>query len=149
MTDGEINECIDGLLDVTSRSVAMFHAAASDVRSEEARALLLDRAQRFGRAAAALRSLAAKRGLVESAHARTGEPARIAPADEESILGECERREEGVIVAYRDALECALPAAVRGVVAEEFERLLASLGTLRAARERTARQHHQVVGRPM
>ena len=148
MTDDEINECIDGLLDVTSGGVAMFHAAASDVRSEEARALLLDRAQRFGRAAAALRSLAAKRGLVESAHARTAAGANRT-ADEESILGECERREEGVIVAYRDALECALPAAVRGVVAEEFERLLASLGTLRAARERTARQHHQVVGRPM
>ena len=57
MTDDDISECIDGLLEVTSDGTAAFHAAAGDVRSEEARALLLDRARRFGRAASALRAL--------------------------------------------------------------------------------------------
>ena len=52
-----------------------------------------------------------------------------------------------MIVAYRDALEQKLPDPVRAVVAREFEQLLASLGTLRAARDRAARQHREVVGR--
>ena len=149
MTDDDVNECIDGLLDATGDGTAAFHAAAGDVRSEEARALLLDRAERFGRAASALRVLAAERGLDDRARVGTGGAPRPAPAEDAAVLTECERREAAVIVAYRDALEHRLPHAVRAVVAREFEHLLASLGTLRAARDRAARQHRQVVGRPV
>jgi hypothetical protein len=149
MTDDDVNECIDELLDATGEGTAAFHAAAGDVRSEEARALLLDRAQRFGRAASALRALAAERGLDGRACAAADSVPRAAPADEAGILAECERLETAVIVAFRDALERALPDPVRAVVACEFERLLASLGTLRTARDRAARQHREVVGRPV
>ena len=147
MTDDDISECIDGLLEVTSDGTAAFHAAAGDVRSEEARALLLDRAGRLGRAASALRALTIAHGLDDHPRAVGDRAPRIAPADEADILTECERREAAVIVAYRDALEQKLPDPVREVVARELEQLLASLGTLRAARDRAARQHREVVGR--
>jgi hypothetical protein len=141
-----IADCLNGLIGATADTEAQFHAAAGDVRSEEARTLLLDRARRFGCAAAALRALAAERGLVPVAPTAPGGATRIPPNDEAGILAECERREVGVILAYRDALECALPAGVHAVVAREFARLLASLGSLRAVRERAARQRRQVVG---
>jgi len=143
----DIADCLNGLIGATADSEALFHAAAGDVRSEEARALLLDRARRFGRAATALRTLAAECGLVRVAPTALGGATRIPPDDEAGILAECERREDGVILAYRDALECALPAGVHAVIAREFERLLASLGSLRAVRERAARQRGQVAGR--
>jgi hypothetical protein len=149
MTDDDVNECIAALLEATSGGAVRFHAAAGGVRSEEARTLLLDRAWRVGQAAAALRTLAAERGTLDVIH-EAGRPApEIGPADDESILGECERREAGIIVAYRDALECPLPAPVRAVVAREFERMLTSLGTLRVARERAARQRRPLVGRAL
>jgi hypothetical protein len=149
MTEDDVNECIDALLEATSRGAARFHSAAGDMRSEEARTLLLDRARRFGRAAAALRTLAAGRGISDVAHESARPGPEIGLTDEEGILGECERREAGIIVAYRDALECPLPAPVRAVVAQEFERMLTSLGTLRVARERAARQRRQLVGRAL
>ena len=149
MTYDHARECVDGLLVATGDGTAAFHAAAGDVRSEEARTLLLDRAQRLGRAASALRALAAAHGLDDRARAVANGAPRMTPADEDGVLAECERREAAVFVAYRDALECELPDAVRAVVMREFEHLLASPGSLRAVRDRAARQHRQVVGRPV
>jgi hypothetical protein len=149
MTDYELTECIDGLTDATSESEAVFYAAAGDVRSEEARTLLLDRAQRFGRAAAALRALADERGVALEAGASLSSPNRLPPADEAGILAACEQREESLIIDYRDALEHGLPDPVRRVIAREFENLLACLGTLGVTRDRAARQQRLIVGRPV
>jgi hypothetical protein len=146
MTTHDIDECLAGLLDATAGAEASFHVAAGEVRSEEARLLLLDRAQRYGRAAARLRAAAPAPAKPPR---ETPAPPRIGPADEAHILGECERRECAVVVAYRDALERALPQDVRALVAGEFESLLGSLGSLRAARERAARQRRFAVGEPV
>jgi uncharacterized protein (TIGR02284 family) len=142
MTDREINDYLDGLIDATSGSEAAFHAAAGEVRGEEARRLLLDRARRHGSATAALRVLADARGFTPGT-GTSAEPAprmRTAPPDDAAILAESERRDSVVILAYCDALERALPPVVQEVIAHELECLLASLGTLRAARERAARR---------
>jgi hypothetical protein len=147
MSDQDINECLAGLIEITADAEASFHGAAGDVRSEEARLLLLNRAERYGRAAASLRATAAARG--GAAAADHPQPQRIAPADEEHILDECERKECAVAVAFRDALDRRLPPDVGAVVAVEFETLLGSLGSLRTAGERAARQRRFVVGQPV
>jgi uncharacterized protein (TIGR02284 family) len=148
MSDQDINECLAGLIEVTADAEASFHSAAGEVRSEEARLVLLNRAQRYGRAAASLRATAAARGSAPAAYRRS-EPQRIAPADEEHILDECERKECAVAVAFRDALDRRLPPEVGAVVAAEFETLLRSLGSLRTAGERAARQRRFVAGQPV
>jgi uncharacterized protein (TIGR02284 family) len=147
MTDQEINDYLGGLIDATRDSEAAFHAAAGQVRGDEARALLLDRARRYGRATAALRALADERGLQPDPRASAEPTPRIAPPDDAAILAESERKESAVIFAYCDALERPLPPPAQEVIAGELERLLASLGTLRAARDRAARQRRLVVGR--
>jgi len=147
MSDQDINEYLSGLIEVAADAEASFHAVAGEVRSEEARLLLLNRAQRYGHAAASLRATAAARGSASAADRRP-ELQRIAPADEAHILDECERKECAVAVAFRDALDRRLPPDVGAVVAAEFETLLGSLGSLRAAGERAARQRRFVAGHP-
>jgi hypothetical protein len=148
MSDQDIDECLAGLIEVAAEAEASFHAAAGEVRSEEARLLLLNRAQRYGQATASLRAAAAARGggLPAGCHP---ESQRIGPADEAHILGECERKECAVAVAFRDALDRRLPLEVGAVVAAEFEVLLGSLGSLRTAGERAARQRRLVAGQPV
>lgn len=149
MHDHDIDDCLADLIETAAGAGAAFHAAAGEVRSDEARTLLLDRAHRYGQATASLRALAAARGYRS---ARDGGAAsalpRIGPADEAHILAECERRECAVVVAFRDALERTLPQEVRAVVAREFETLLGSLGSLRATADRAARQRRFVVREP-
>jgi uncharacterized protein (TIGR02284 family) len=149
MTDHEINDYLDGLIDATSDSEAAFHVAAGEVRGEEARTLLLDRARRYGRATAALRALADERGLAPGPGAYTAPTRGIAPPDDSAILAESERRESVVLFAYCDALERPLPPVMQEVIAHELERLLASLGSLRAARDHATRQRRQVAGQAM
>lgn len=148
MTDTEINEYVDSLIDATSDSEAAFHAAAGAVRGDEARALLLDRAWRHGRATAALRALADERRLKPTPGA---EPTpRIAPPrDDAAILTEAERKEAAVIFAFCDALERPLPPSVHQVIEDELENLLAGLGAWRSARDRAARQRRLVLGSPV
>jgi uncharacterized protein (TIGR02284 family) len=148
MSDQDINECLAGLIEVAAEAETSFHAAAGEVRSEEARLLLLNRAQRYGQATAKLRATAAARGNTPAPDHHL-EPARIGPADEAHILGECERQESAVAVAFRDALDRRLPSDVSAVVAAEFETLLGSLGSLRTAGERAARQRRFVAGQPI
>jgi uncharacterized protein (TIGR02284 family) len=148
MSDQDINECLAGLIEVAAEAETSFHAAAGEVRSEEARLLLLNRAQRYGQATAKLRATAAARGSTPAPD-RHLEPARIGPADEAHVLGECERQESAVAVAFRDALDRRLPSDVNAVVAAEFETLLGSLGSLRTAGERAARQRRFVAGQPI
>jgi hypothetical protein len=104
MSDQDIDECLAGLIEVAAEAEVSFHAAAGEVRSEEARLLLLNRAQRYGQATASLRAAAAARGGRLPADRRP-ESQRIGPADEAHILGECERKECAVAVAFRDALD--------------------------------------------
>jgi len=139
MNDTELTEALERLIRTTSDSDAAFHAAAAVVRGDEVRALLLDRAYRFTRAAAALRAVARANGVTIAAPP-PADAAWRPDADDSTILAEGERREDRVIVAYRDALELSLPAAVRRTVEQEFDSLLASLGSLRALRDRLARQ---------
>jgi uncharacterized protein (TIGR02284 family) len=146
MSEEEVDECLAALIEAASDGEAVFHAAAANVRSEEARALLLDRARRCSHAAAVLRALARERGSPPAAPG-VRDLHRHVQADEAELLAAAERVESAVIIAYRDALDRPLPAAIRRLVAAEFERLLASLGTLGAARERAARQRRLVVGR--
>ena len=148
MSDQHINECLADLIEVTADAEASFHAAAGEVRSEEARLLLLNRAQRYGQATASLRAAAAARGDGPAARHRP-ELQRIAPADEAHILDECERKECAVAVAFRDALDRRLPTELGAVIAAEFETLLGSLGSLRTAGERAARQRRFVAGQPV
>jgi hypothetical protein len=145
MSDQDVDECVTGLIEAVTEAAVAFHAAAGEVRSEEARQLLLDRAQRYGRAAASLR--AATPGRAPAAR-RPEAPPRIGPADEAHLLEACERRESLVVVAFRDALERPLPPDVRPIVVAEFERLLGSLGSLRTVCERAARQRRFVIGEP-
>ena len=149
MNDRDIDDCLADLIETAAGAGAAFHAAAGEVRSDEARTLLLDRAHRYGQAAASVRALAAARGRggARDRGAAATLP-RIVPADEARILAESERHECAVVVAFRDALEQALPREVRAVVAREFETLLASLGSLRATADRAARQRRFVVGEP-
>jgi len=148
MNDHQTHECLAALIDAAAGAGAAFHAAAGEVRSEEARALLLDRADRYGRAAAGLRSRAASGGpdTARAGDADSGLPP-IGASDEARILAECERRECAVVVAFRDALEQKLPPDLRAVVAREFEPLLFGLGSLRVVAERAARQRRHVAGR--
>jgi hypothetical protein len=147
MSDQDIDECLADLIEAAAEAEVAFHAAAGEVRSEEARVLLFDRAQRCGRATARLRAAAAGRGGVRPAVARPAAQ-RIGPADEAHVLAECERLESAVVVAFRDALDRRLPSALQAVVAAEFEGLLGSLGSLCTVRERAARQRRFVVGQP-
>lgn len=74
---------------------------------------------------------------------RTASPASRLSAedpDDLALLAECERREDLVIVAFRDALEAKLPSQIRRTIEHEFDGLLACLGSLRALRERLARR---------
>jgi hypothetical protein len=148
MSNQDVNECLADLIEITAEAEAAFHGAAGEVRSEEARLLLLNRAQRYGQATANLRAAASARGGAGIASTRP-EPLRIGPADEADILGECERQETAVAVAFRDALDRRLPPEIAAVVAAEFETLLGSLGSLRAVGERAARQRRIVVGQPV
>jgi uncharacterized protein (TIGR02284 family) len=133
MTSTPATQCPEGLIDVVSANEAVFHAAVAVARNDEVRALLLDRAYRFTRAAAALRAMGCVLGDVQSS--RRDIP--VAPAgDDIALLDECERREDRAIVAFRDALEAALPTEVRRTIEREFERLLGRLGNLRALRDR-------------
>ena len=126
----------------TSEGESAFHAAAAAVVGEDPRLLLLDRARRYGRAASALRALAREQGIAIRAERATDRPARLGPdtaaRDDAAIVMECEHIEDSALVAYRDALELALPGPVRAVVEREFDGLIASLGSLRALRERLA-----------
>jgi hypothetical protein len=145
MSEHDIHECLSGLIEAAAEAEVAFHSGASDVRSEEARLLLLDRAQRYGRTAGRLRELAAARGRPHTPLLPEQSP-RIAPAEEAHVLDAAEQRESDVAVAFRDALERPLPSEVRAVVAAEFETLLGSLGSLAAVRDRAARQRRFVVG---
>jgi hypothetical protein len=130
-------ECVQALIDVTAENEAAFHAAVAGARSDEARALLLDRAYRFTRAAAALRGIGRELGVDQPSSGGVPPP----PAgDDMAILGECERREDRAIVAFRDSLEATLPPEVRRAIEREFESLLGRLGSLRALRDRLARR---------
>ena len=135
-------ESIEALMRVTAQSEAAFHAAVATARNDEARALLLDRAYRFTRAAGVLRSIARAEGMAIAppAHADTASGLSAEDLDDLALLGECERREDLVIVAFRDALEAKLPAEIRRTIEREFDGLLACLGSLRALRERLARR---------
>ena len=128
-------ECINELIRVTAESEATFHAAVAAVRGDEARALLLDRAYRFARAAAALRAVGRDQSIEPPSLGDVGAPPG---GDDVSILSDCERREDRAIVAFRDALEAPLPTSVRRTVEREFDSLLARLGSLRALRDRLA-----------
>lgn len=130
-------ECINELIRVTAESEAAFHAAVAAVRGDEARALLLDRAYRFARAAAALRAIGRDQAIEPPSLGHVSAPSGD---DDASILSDCERREDRAIVAFRDALEAALPSNVRRTVEREFDSLLARLGSLRALRDRLARR---------
>jgi uncharacterized protein (TIGR02284 family) len=133
MTSTLATECLQGLIDVVSEGEAAFHAAVAAARNDEVRALLLDRAYRFTRAAAALRAM----GYVISEAQSSKHDIVASPAgDDIALLGECERREDRAIVAFRDALEATLPTEVRPTIEREFERLLGRLGNLRALRDR-------------
>ncbi len=135
-------ESIEALMRVTAQNEAAFHAAVATAHSDEARALLLDRAYRFARAAGVLRSVARAQGVAVSPPAHGGTASRLVgdDLDDLSLLAECERREDLVIVAFRDALEAQLPHEVRRAIEREFDGLLACLGSLRALRERLARR---------
>jgi hypothetical protein len=133
MTSTPATECLQGLIDVVSKGEAASHAAVAAARNDEVRALLLDRAYRFTRAAAALRAMGY--GLSETQSSKHDIP--VSPAgDDIALLADCERREDGAIVAFRDALEATLPTEVRRTIEREFERLLGRLGNLRALRDR-------------
>ncbi len=149
MTDREIDDYLDGLIDATSDGEAAFHVAASEVRGEEARVVLLDRALRYGRATAALRTLADERSLAPGRGTHAEPRPRVAPPDDVAILEQSERRESVVLYAYCDALERPLPPAMQQVIAHELEHLLACLGTLRAARDRAVRQRRPVAVQPL
>lgn len=129
------NESLQALLHVTATCEGAFHAAAAAARGEEVRALLLDRAYRFTRAAGALRAIAEGYGIALEPPAALSGADRSA-GDDLSLLADCERREEHAIVAFRDALEAPLPVAVRRALEHEFDSLLGSLGSLRALRDR-------------
>lgn len=135
----DLPECIAQLVRVAARSEAAFHAAVAAATSEDARALLLDRAYRFTRAAAAFRSLARALGVAAPPPA-VEDPAFPAVPDDVALLAECERREDAAIVAMRDALEAPLPLEVRRTIEREFDSLLARLGSLGVVRERLARR---------
>jgi hypothetical protein len=128
--------CPQGLIDIVSEGEAAFHAAVAAARNDEVRALLLDRAYRFTRAAAALRAI----GCVRKVEHASGDGVPSPAGDDIAILGECERREDRAIVAFRDALEATLPTEVRRTIEREFEGLLGRLGSLRALRDRLARR---------
>src|SRR5262245_28176776 len=138
--DGDLRAGLRSVIHATSEGESAFHAAAAAVGGEDPRLLLLDRARRYGRAASAMRALAREQGIAIRAERTTGGPIRLgrdaAARDDAAILMECERIEDAAIVAYRDALDLALPAPVWAVVQREFDGLLASLGSLRALRER-------------
>jgi uncharacterized protein (TIGR02284 family) len=138
--DHDLRVGLSSLIHATSEGESAFHAAAAAVGGEDPRLLLLDRARRYGRAASALRALAREQGVAVRAGNVTDAPislGRDAPArDDAAILMQCERIEDAALVAYRDALELALPGPVRAVVEREFDGLIASLGSLRALRER-------------
>ena len=128
---------IQRLIHVTAHGEAVFHAAVAAARGDEARALLLDRAYRLARAAAALRAIARAHGIELSA----GAEFNVLPeGDDMLILRECARREDRVIIAFRDALEETLPTAVRRTIERELDVLLARVGSLRALRDRLARR---------
>lgn len=136
---------IQVLIRETAQGEAVLHACVAAVHSEEARALLLDRAYRFARAAAALRALARERGVEPPAVTDVELPAQ---ADDVVLLGECARREDRVIVAFRDALEESLPAQLRRNIEREFDSLLGRLGNLRVLRDRLARHVVQEKSEP-
>jgi len=128
------------VIHATSEGESAFHVAAAAVGGEDPRLLLLDRARRYGRAASALRALAREQGIAIRAERTTDGPIRLgrdtAARDDAAIVMACEPIEDAALVAYRDALEFALPEPVRAVVEREFDGLIASLGSLRALRER-------------
>jgi uncharacterized protein (TIGR02284 family) len=136
--DDDLRQGLRSVIRATSEGESAFHAAAAAVGGEDPRLLLLDRARRYGRAASAMRAMAREQGVAIRPESVTDAPIRCdAPArGDAAILMECERIEDAAIVAYRDALELALPPPVRAVVQREFDGLLASLGSLRALRER-------------
>jgi uncharacterized protein (TIGR02284 family) len=135
-------ESIEALMRVTAQSEAAFHAAVAIAHNDEARALLLDRAYRFARAAGVLRLIARAQGVAIEQPAQGGSASRLVGDDPDdlALLAECERREDLAIVAFRDALEATLPHEVRRAIEHEFDGLLACLGSLRALRERLARR---------
>lgn len=137
ISTSDTSERLQALIDVVSRGEAAFHAAVAAARNDEVRALLLDRAYRFTRAAAALRAI----GGVRDGGAPTGHDVCVPPArDDIAILADCERAEDRAIVAFRDALEATLPTEARRTVEREFESLLGRLGSLPALRERLAQR---------
>lgn len=137
MTQTPATECLQGLIHVVSEGEAAFHAAVAAARNDEVRALLLDRAYRFTRAAAALRAM----GCVPSDEQSSKHDIPVPSADDDiARLDECERREDRAIVAFRDALEARLPTEARRTIEREFERLLGRLGNLRALRDRLAQR---------
>ena len=135
-------ESIKALMRVTAQSEAVFHAAVATARNDEVRALLLDRAYRFARAADVLRSIARAEGvaIASPTYADTGSRLSAGDLDDHALLAECERREGLVIVAFRDALEAKLSSEIRRTIEREFDGLLACLGSLGALRERLARR---------
>jgi hypothetical protein len=133
----DFSESVVELVRVAARSEAAFHAAVAAAGSDEVRALLLDRAYRYTRAATAFRSLARRLGLDASPLPDPG-IAFPGPLDDIALLAECERREDAAIVALRDVLEARMPPEVRRTVEREFDSLLARLGSLHRLRERLA-----------
>jgi uncharacterized protein (TIGR02284 family) len=137
-----LTDSLEALMRVTAQSEAAFHAAVATVRNDEARALLLDRAYRFARAAGVLRSIARAEGVATAPSGHADTEWRLSAEDlgDLALLAECERRENLVIVAFRDALEAKLPSEIRRTIEREFDGLLACLGSLHALRERLARR---------
>jgi len=133
--DEDVRRGLGSVIRATSEGESTFHAAAAAADGEDPRHLLLDRARRYGRAASALRALAREEGIAIRAERMTDAPIRLGRNDTATLM-ECERIEDAAILAYRDALELALPASVRAVVQREFDGLIASLGSLRALCER-------------
>lgn len=129
------------LLAATLATEAALRASAARAERPELRGALLERWRVFARASCGLVALAGAwhgRVLVGVsgrllAHVDARRAGACLPSDDRALLAECRRREDEALVAYRDALEQALPDLAARALVAQFAALLDGCGALAAA----------------
>jgi uncharacterized protein (TIGR02284 family) len=124
----EVVAILNDLIETCEDGVAGFRAAAEAMSNAEARRLLTERSQRIEQSKVELADIVRRLGgtPVEHGHSIAGLhrgwinlKAAVTGSNDDSILAEVERGEENAVKHYRAALNAALPADVRMVVASQ------------------------------
>lgn len=127
----EIKNLLKNMISASREDESEYRNCAGEALSDELCEMLGERAERAAiyrrELDALLREMGGGTAALQVVHGRRGPAWRAcgrASVSDETLLMECERKEDELLVRYRDVLEEDLPANVRRVFERQFAALL-------------------------